>query len=76
MQREAVGEEFFLIIVARTQPMARGLQEEHAATMQVAEASDTARQEAAAAIGAVRSIQAEPERRASCTSSGANVRTF
>ena len=44
LPREAVAEEFFLIIVARTQPMARGLQEERASTMQVAEASDTARE--------------------------------
>ena len=72
MPREAVAEEYFLIIVARTQPVARSLQEERAATMQVAEASDMAREEAAANMTAG---LVEPERPASCTSSGANVRT-
>ena len=38
-----------MIIVALTQPMARGLQKKRAATIQVAEASYTA-QEAAAAV--------------------------
>ena len=73
LPREAVAEEFVLIIVVRTPPMARCLQEERAATMRVVVASDTAREAAAAAIMEM-PLQAEPERPASCTSSGANVR--
>ena len=72
MLQEAVAGEYFLIIMARTQPMARSLKEEHAATMQVVEASDTAREAAAAAM-TVTSGLADPERPASCTWSGANV---
>ena len=72
--REAVAEEFFLIIAARRQLMARCLQEEPVATMQVVEASDTAREVAVAALNMVL-MQAEPERPDSCTSSGVNVRT-
>ena len=49
LQQEAVAEECFSIIMAQTQPMARGLQMGCAATMQEAEASDTVRVEEAVA---------------------------